>query len=62
MHYRLYFFDVDGKVLGAPRQFSAASDAVAIELADKLREGRKAELWNVSEKMKTFEGPAGRPS
>jgi hypothetical protein len=62
MNYRLYFFDEGGKILGAPRQFTAASDAVAVELAETLREGRKAELWSASENMKAFEGRPGRPS
>jgi len=58
--YRLYFF-VEGQIAGRPREFTAASDEVAVALAEKLREGRAAELWFLSERIKDFDGPPGRP-
>lgn len=62
MNFELYFLDEEGKVVGTPRRFSAASAAVAEELADKLREGRRADLWGLNGKIRSFEGKPGRPT
>jgi hypothetical protein len=53
--YSLFFLDQNGNLLPRPRVFSAASDAVAVELTQGMRGGRAAELWCHHVRLKAFE-------
>lgn len=52
--YRLYFLDPIGCISGGPYEFEAANDELAERVAEAWLEGRGAELWCGSRKMKTW--------
>ena len=54
--YRLYFIDrLDGHFAGS-HEFEAEDDPRAIQIAQAWLEGRTAELWSGSRKVKRWEG------
>jgi hypothetical protein len=58
--YRLYFLGGDGHITYS-HEFEAEDDARAKKVAEAWLEGRGAELWAGSRKIKSWEsGPQGR--
>jgi len=54
--YRLYFLDSAyvGQLISNSLEFEAGSDGAAVELAETIREGRPAELWRGTRKLKVW--------
>ena len=55
LYYRLYYFDRFSGHIDHFREFEAAGDAAAIELAERWRNGRPMELWNRERRLKRWE-------
>jgi hypothetical protein len=55
LYYRLYFFDRFGGHIDHFREFEAADDASAVELAEGWADGRARELWNRDRRLKRWE-------
>ena len=53
--YRLYFLHGDDRRIAYSHEFETESDERAIRIAEGWREGRGAELWTGSRKLKSWE-------
>ena len=53
--YRLYFIAGTGRHITYSHEFEAESDERAIRISEAWREGRGAELWNGSRRVKAWE-------
>ena len=53
--YRLYFLEGIGSLISYSHEFEAEDDAAAIRISEAWREGRAAELWCGSRKLKSWE-------
>ena len=51
--YRLYFFN-GGNNIHSSHEFFASSDGEAIQEAEEMRKGRKAELWQRARMVKAW--------
>lgn len=56
LYYRLYYFDGFSGHIDHFREFDAADDAAAIELAGGWDDGRPMELWNRERRLKRWDG------
>lgn len=56
LYYRLYYFDGFSGHIDHFREFDAADDAAAIELARGWDDGRPMELWNRERRLKRWDG------
>lgn len=57
-YYRLYFMDRFNGHIDHFREFEADDDQAAMEIAQKWREDRPMELWNLERKLRHWDGPA----
>lgn len=55
VQYRLYFLHRDDRRITYSHEFEAESDERAIRISESWREGRCAELWSGSRKLKCWE-------
>lgn len=55
LYYRLYFLDRFSGHIDHVREFEAADDTAATAIAERLREGHPAELWNRNRKLKRWD-------
>lgn len=53
--YRLYFLQADNHRITFSHEFEAEDDERAIRIAEGWREGRCAELWSGTRKLKAWE-------
>jgi hypothetical protein len=53
--YRLYFLQGVNRHISYSHEFEAENDERAIRIAEGWREGRGAELWSGSRKLKSWE-------
>jgi hypothetical protein len=53
--YRLYFLEGAGTHISLSHEFEAEDDERAIRISESWREGRGAELWTGSRKVKAWE-------
>lgn len=53
--YRLYFLEGIGSLISYSHEFEAEDDDHAIRISEAWREGRRAELWCGSRKVKGWE-------
>jgi len=55
LQYRLYFLEGIGSLISYSHEFEAEDDDRAIRISEAWREGRAAELWCGSRKVKSWE-------
>jgi uncharacterized protein involved in type VI secretion and phage assembly len=53
--YRLYFREGSGRFVGV-QELDCADDAAAIEMAEQMRRGATAELWQRGRQVRAFDG------
>lgn len=58
LYYRLYFFDRYSGHIDHFREFEADGDAAAIALAERWRDGRQMELWNLGRRLRRWDQAA----
>jgi hypothetical protein len=56
--YRLYFLHGPDRHISYSHEFEARDDEHAVQVAEAWREGRGAELWTGSRKVKSWESDA----
>jgi hypothetical protein len=54
--YRLYFLDSasEDQLISDSFEFEAGSDGAALEVVESMREGRPAELWRGTKRLKAW--------
>lgn len=57
-YYRLYFMDPFSGHIDHFREFEAADDDSAVAVAERWREDRPMELWNLERKLRQWDGAA----
>jgi len=57
-YYRLYFMDRFSGHIDHFREFEAADDDSAVMVAERWREDRPMELWNLERKLRQWDGAA----
>ena len=57
-YYRLYFIDRFSGHIDHFREFEAADDDSAVMVAERWREDRPMELWNLERKLRQWDGAA----
>ena len=55
MHYRLFFFAVDGKHIEGVHEFEAQDDEEAITISAGCDDGRPMELWQRDRRVKRWD-------
>ena len=55
LYYRLYFMDRFSGHIDHFREFEAETDDIAVEIAERARNGRPMELWNRHRKLKHWD-------
>ena len=53
--YRLYFLEGIGSLISYSHEFEAEDDDGAIKISEAWREGRRAELWSGTRKVKVWD-------
>ena len=53
--YRLYFLEGHDALISYSHEFEAEDDERAIRISEAWREGRRAELWTGSNKVKSWD-------
>ena len=53
--YRLYFLQSVERLISYSHEFEAEDDEQAIRIAEGWREGRRAELWSGTRKLKSWD-------
>ena len=57
-YYRLYFMDRFSGHIDHFREFEAADDDAAVAVAERWREDRPMELWNLERKLRQWDSEA----
>jgi len=57
-YYRLYFMDRFSGHIDHFREFEAADDDAAVAIAERWREDRPMELWNLERKLRQWDAAA----
>jgi hypothetical protein len=58
LYYRLYFFDRYSGHIDHFREFEADGDVAAIAIAERWRDGRQMELWNLGRRLRRWDQAA----